>query len=562
MLRSLVNRVVLATIASLLPAVASPCYGKDLPIDSTSPAAYHTLVVIEEDLPPIPHTDPAGLYHPPMAVADTPWLPPPPERLAGPITPEEYKARRTAVAELMKDGVLLVIGAPAPPADYLEFNQSSDFRYLTGIMEPDAALLMVKSGGELYELLLVQPRDPSRELWEGPRLGPDGATALTGVKARSNDALPAVVDSLLSIHRRLYTVTEIRDRRYGTGLLSPEQQILLNILRRHPEAEHTSVRQHVRRLRATKSETEIDLLRRAVYITVLAHRNVLRLVEPGMSEFEVQAVIEAVFRRHGAESTGFESIVGSGPNSTTLHYNVNDRFMVCGDMLLMDVGASYRGYTADITRTIPVNGRFSEEQRGVYEVVLQAQKAAEQLIDAGARWGTLHEAASSAIAQGLADLGLIDDPEATYDCGPDGQRCPQSRLFFMHGLGHGIGLDVHDPVLTGDDVLEYGSVFTIEPGIYVRADALDYIPDTPYNRRMRQRLLPVVSRFQDIGVRIEDNYLITRDGWERLSDGAPREVSEIESMLATPRTDKLIRVPEVLQWYHQTRAKAGSDSFR
>ena len=237
-----------------------------------------------------------------------------------------------------------------------------------------------------------------------------------------------------------------------------------------------------------KSPAELDLIRRAAYVTSLAHRAVFRTIEPGMNEFEAHGLIEYYFRRHGADRPSFATIVGSGPNSTTLHYNAADRFMNAGEVVVMDIGASYRGYAADITRTVPVSGRFSAEQRAIYGIVLAAQKAAEALVRPGATWQQLNQAADSVLAHGLAELGLIDAPDATYQCGQG--RCQQLRLFYMHGLGHGIGLEVHDPELSYFGPMREGSAFTIEPGIYVRADALDFLSPTPANRAMIDRLSP------------------------------------------------------------------------
>jgi Xaa-Pro aminopeptidase len=286
---------------------------------------------------------------------------------------------------------------------------------------------------------------------------------------------------------------------------------------------------------------------------VLAHRAAMRSVEPGMNEFEIQALIEYYFRRNGAERPAYSSIVGSGPNSTTLHYRAADRFMQDNEVLLIDVGASYRGYAADITRTMPVNGRFSTEQRAIYEIVLRAQKAAEGLVRPGATWEELNRAVDSEIAAGLAALGLIDSANATYRC--DSQRfgnvCPQYRLYYMHGLGHGIGLDVHDPEISYTAGFQPGSVFTIEPGVYVRADALDFLPDTPENRQMADRLRPVVQCYRNIGIRIEDDYIVTGSGVERVSAGLPREIAEIEALMAQPRLDPERR-PEIVEWYRAT----------
>ncbi|CAN5618234.1 aminopeptidase P N-terminal domain-containing protein [soil metagenome] len=471
-----------------------------------------------------------------------------------PIEPQEYAARRAALAAGLEDGVLLVMGAQENEQDYLPFAQVANFRYLTGITEPGAALVMTKRGGAVSEDLFVLPRNPEREVWEGARLGPEQARALTGVRSHAVTALPAVLDSLLRTGERLYTPVALASGTALLATLSPEQQVVERLRARHSNLTALSVGPQIQALRANKSPAELDLIRRAIHISVLAHRAAMRTVEPGMNEFEILALLEYYFRRYGAERPAYSSIVGSGPNSTTLHYREADRFMQANEVLLIDAAASYRGYAADITRTMPVNGRFTPGQRAIYEIVLRAQKAAEELIRPGAGWGELNAAADREIAAGLANLGLIDSPTATYACESPrfSNACPQYRLYYMHGLGHGIGLDVHDPdVSYTDRGFQPGSAFTIEPGIYVRADALDFLLDVPANRDMIERLRPVVERYRNIGVRIEDDYIVLPSGVERLSAGVPREIEEIEALMRQPRLDPE-RQPELVEWYRVT----------
>jgi Xaa-Pro aminopeptidase len=473
----------------------------------------------------------------------SPTLPPP-----TPITAEEFRARRAALAEGMQDGVLVVFGAREPEADYLPYAQNVAFRYLTGILEPGAALIVHKEGGQVRERLFVLPRNPAREIWEGVRLGADGAAARTGIPAFTTAALEPALDSLAARAPRLYTL--VRPAAPGGILahLTADQQAIARLLATRPALEVVSLQEPLRRLRAVKSPAELDRIRRAVYITVAAHRAAQQTVEPGMNEFEIHALIEYFFRRNGAERPAFSSIVGSGPNSTTLHYRAADRFMQPGELVLMDVGASYDGYAADVTRTVPVSGQFSPEQRAVYEIVLTAQKRAEERTRVGATWRELSDVASRTIADGLARLGLIDAPDATFDCA-GGRQCPQHSLFFMHGLGHGIGLEVHDPDISSYGGFAVGSAFTIEPGIYVRSDVLDHLPNTPGNRAMANRLRTAVQRYQDIGVRIEDAYILTEGGLDRISAGAPREIADIEALMRSRSLAVPDRQPEVVEWY-------------
>jgi Xaa-Pro aminopeptidase len=328
----------------------------------------------------------AGIGQP--AAAQDPWVPPAAPAPVGAIQPAEHAARRAALAQTLEDGVFLAVGEPEPTADYLPFVQNSDFLYLTGVTEPAAALVMVKRGTDVREWLFVLPRNPSREIWEGYRLGAEGALRLTGIPSRPNTELAAVLDSLLAGGGPLYTITAASQPRLGAPLGYPTQ--VLNLLvARHPGVRVVPVTRQLSSLRGRKSTAELDLLRRAVWITNIAHTEILRTIEPGLHEFEIQALLEYTFRRYGADRPSFASIVGSGPNSTTLHYNENDRLMRAGDVVVIDIGASYRGYAADVTRTLPVGGRFSPEQRSIYEVVLAAQKAAEELARPGATMGQL-----------------------------------------------------------------------------------------------------------------------------------------------------------------------------
>jgi Xaa-Pro aminopeptidase len=481
---------------------------------------------------------------------------------ATPIPAEEFGARRAALLQGLPDGVVLVLGAPAPPLDYLPWEQDPDFRYLTGIMEPAAAYVAVLQAGRAEELLFVLPRDPSREVWEGARLGSDGAADRTGLPTRMATEFTAVLDSLAAVHGVLHTPT-VPPLATGMGTnLTYAQQLLADLRDAHPTLEIRSVQGRIRQLRAVKSAAELDRIRRAVRISTLAHVEAMRAVQPDMNEFEIRALLEYTFLRNGAERPAYSSIVGSGPNSTTLHYRAADRFMNAGELLLIDAAASYGGYASDVTRTMPVAGRYSPEQRAIYEVVLAAQKAAEARIRLGATWAELTQAANAELQQGLARVGLIDGPDATYECSggeaPDAPTpvCPQYRLFYMHGLGHGVGLAVHDPDISQmEGGFRPGSAVTIEPGIYVRRDVFDYLPDTPGNRAMIGRLRPVMERFADIGVRIEDVYIFDERGVERVSAGVPRELAEIEALMQETSFAGPSRQPGVIEWYRGNRGR-------
>jgi len=463
--------------------------------------------------------------------------------LGAQIPQSEYQARRAALtAALPGDGVLLLLGAPEPAQNYLNFWQSENFRYLTGFLEPNAALVIVRRNGAAQSMLFVPPKDPAQEVWTGERLGLAGARASLGLDGRDASTLRAVLDSLLAGGGALYAVGDFT-RGGGADVpgeatpRSVDDQFLDAVKARHRDVKVSDVRDQVMRQRGAKSPAELALIRQAATISAAAHRETLRAIKPGMAEFEIQALAEYTFRRNGADGPSYGSIVGSGPNSTTLHYNRDDRFMRDGEMLTMDMAAYYGGYSADITRSVPVNGRFSPAQRDVYAVVLAAQAAAERQIRPRVPFKVLDDSAVAVLKRGLAQLGLIESADATYRCGTPTRaaQCPQYRLYYMHGLGHPIGLDVHDVDAYTGGTLAEGSVFTIEPGLYVRANTMDIIPDVPENSALRARIAAAVARYANIGIRVEDDYVVTAGGFDRITSGVPREIDEIEREMA--RTD-------------------------
>jgi Xaa-Pro aminopeptidase len=452
---------------------------------------------------------------------------------------QEYAARRLALETKIPDGVFVALGAREPAQDYVSFYQSPSFYYLTGFKEPDAALIMIKKAGQVVSsTMFVRPRQPSREVWTGTRLGTDGITALTGIKGRPAGELAAVLDSLARTDMPMMFVGEFgpheSDEDGLTASRSADEQIVDFLQKHHPNLKVTPVNSAVEQLRGTKSPAELDLIRRAVDITVRAQKEAIAALRDGLNEFEIQALIEYTFRRNGADRPSFATIVGSGPNSTTLHYSADDRFIGANDMVVMDIGASYKGYAADVTRTVPASGHFSPSQRDIYKVVRDAQAAAERQATLGTQARLMSDSATAVLASGLAHLKLIDAPDATYDCsgGPAPRQCPQYRMYYMHALGHGIGLEVHDPEQYYYAArIARGSAFTIEPGVYVREHVLDEMPDTPRNRQIAARLRPMVGFYKNIGVRIEDDYVATEKGVEWISR-APREITELELLMA------------------------------
>ena len=454
------------------------------------------------------------------------------------FTAREYAQRREALTARFGDGIVLVLGEREPAQDYIEFNQNPEMLYLTGIREPEAALVLVKRGERLTQILLVQPRDPAAETWTGTRLGTEGAARLTGMEARQRASLSALLDSLAAERLPLRVLGTLSGAGDGAdAVLTPADQFVAALRRTYPRVEISVGNAELQQLRGRKSPAELALIRRAAEITVEAQKEAIQAVRADRNEYEIEAIIESVFRRNGSERPSFATIVGSGPNSTTLHYWEDNRQIQAGDVVVMDIGASYRGYAADVTRTVPANGRYSPEQREVYQIVRDAQAAAERQAKPGVAAHLMSDSANVVIAAGLARLGLIESPSATFDYQQDGitQQVPQYALYYMHGLGHGIGLEVHDPdqYYYRPGLIAEGSAFTIEPGIYVRENLLETLPDTPRNRALAAKIRPAVQRYRNIGVRIEDDYIVTDTGVEWISR-APREIAEIEALMRRP----------------------------
>jgi Xaa-Pro aminopeptidase len=462
------------------------------------------------------------------------------------ITADEYAERRATLASRVPDGVFIIRGAESPAMDYLSFFQSAGMLYLTGYREPDAALVLNKRGSTTSWTLYVQAKNPAQEVWSGRRYGPDSATKATGIPARPSREFEPTVDSLLRLNPRLSFHADLAE---GGDTLNNDDRFLENLRRKHNGLQVADATSIVMQMREKKSAAEMDLIQRAAAISMEAHAEAARALEPGMNEFEIQALLEYTFRRYGGDRPAYASIVGSGPNSTILHYNRDDRYMKAGDLLLIDAAASFGGYAADITRTFPVSGTFTPEQREVYQIVRNAQAAAERAAKPGVSWRDVSIAASTVIAEGLARLGLIESPGATYQCGARSapRQCSQASLYYMHGLGHGIGLAVHDPDQKDRDVIDVGSAYSIEPGIYVRAELLDIIPKEG-NEAFLARIAPAVRKYASTGVRIEDNYIVTEGGVKWISCVA-READEVEALMREPVKGPQVRDVERTAWY-------------
>lgn len=457
------------------------------------------------------------------------------------IPASEYAARRDSLAAHMGPGVLLAFGAPDFVGHHFEMRQLPAFDYLTGFREPDAVLVLVSGDDGPRGTLFTLTPSVRTQLYDGFREDPAAVEARTGLGVRPLEELTAHVDSLARTAQPFFELRDFETADYAArDSLTRGGAFVAALRERHPRLRVGDAHAWVSGLRARKSEAEVALLRRAIEITDEAHRDALRAIRPGAWEYQIEAVIEHGFRARGADGPAYSSIVGSGPNSTILHYVRNDRRMEAGDLVVMDVGAAVDGYAADVTRTAPVSGTFTPEQRAIYDIVLEAQKAAERLVAPGASAAASLQASVDVRLAGLERLGLIQSADATFDppwpvdCVRQQSQCLQGMLFMIHGISHGIGLEVHDPTQFYAPPGSYGvgDVFTIEPGLYISTRVLDLLPDTPKNRAFVAAVRDAVARHDDVGVRIEDDYLVTPDGYERLSTGSPREAEEVEAAMA------------------------------
>jgi Xaa-Pro aminopeptidase len=430
---------------------------------------------------------------------------------------DEFARRRRQLMKLMgRDSIAVLPAAPVRlrnnDVEYA-YRQDSDFHYLTGFAEPESVAVLVPGRDKAEYILFVRERDPLRETWDGRRAGPAGARRDYG----AGDAFPiADMDEILP------GLLENRERVYYTMGVYPEfdQRVVgwVNGLRtqarngRHPPAEFVALDHVLHDMRLFKSRAELDLMRTSAHIAARAHQRAMRFCRPGATEYQVMAELVHEFRSHNAD-TSYHPIVGGGANSCILHYRENDQPLKSGDLLLVDAGCEYQCYASDITRTFPVNGRFTPEQRAVYEVVLEANRAAIARVRPGNHWNEPHEAAVRVITQGLVKLGLLKGRV------PALIKSGAYRRYFMHRTGHWLGLDVHDvgDYKIGDEwrVMEPGMVMTVEPGIYIPASSRG-----------------VPKRFHNIGIRIEDDVVVTKRGAEVLTARAPKDADQIEALMA------------------------------
>jgi Xaa-Pro aminopeptidase len=455
----------------------------------------------------------------------------------------EYAARRDSLAARVGNGVVLAFGGRTPVTDFGAFHQLPAFQYLTGYGEPDAAFVLVARNGRASGTLFTIPVDPRRAFYYGFR--PDSASIARehGLASRPFDALAKTVDSLVRAGVPLLTLDDFEAEDFaGQDSLTRGRAFVANLKRRNPTLVVRDAHAMLNTLRARKSAAELALIRRAAEVSSAGHVAAMRLAG-ARREADYQAAIEAEFLRQGATGPSYGSIVGAGINGTTLHYMKNRAEAKPGDVVVIDAGALYEGYAGDVTRTIPVNGRFTPAQRDLYALVREAQAAAERNAGPGKSSVAAQDSSFEVRAHGLARLGLIESADATFDppwranCTRQRNQCRQAMLWMIHGISHGIGLAVHDPAqfYEGDRTYQPGDAFTIEPGIYISTRSLAALPDTPRNRAFIAKVKAAVAKYEATGVRIEDDYIVTPTGLERIST-APREIAEIEALMAGKAT--------------------------
>ena len=457
------------------------------------------------------------------------------------VPSREYASRRDSLAARLGDGVVVAMGGKTPVTDFGPFYQLPAFHYLTNFHEPDAAMVMVAKGGKATTTLFLTPIDPRTAFYYGRR--PDSASVerTLGMKARSFAALTQVVDSLASANPGMtfYTLADFAAADFARqDSLTRGRSFMKSLAARHSGLTVKNGHDIVDELRARKSPAEMALLRKAAEITAEGHRAAMTAPEPA-HEFELQAAVEHTFMKLGGARPSYGSIVGAGQNGTQLHYMKDRGAAKRGDVVVIDAGTEYEGYAADVTRTIPVSGTFTPEQRALYGLVYDALLAAERNSKAGMSAKAAVDSSIAIRAKGLVALGLAESEDATFDppwkvdCNVAATACRQTYFWMIHGISHGIGLEVHDPAqfYYGDKTFKVGDAFTIEPGIYVSQAMLDALPDTPRNRAFRAKVKDVVPRYENTGVRIEDSYLLTDKGLERISAGAPRQIDEVEALM-------------------------------
>lgn len=424
-----------------------------------------------------------------------------------------FESRRNAFMKKMDNGIAILKAANKPLRGRYKYRQDSSFYYFTGFEEPDAICLLTPEHDEHNFVMFVNPKDRKKETWTGRRTGVEGVVEKFHADAAFEiDEFDEEISDYLKEVDRIY---------YSMGTDEKFDKKVLTLFKKYSAQRANNgkgpnilvdLRELIGEMRIKKDEKEIELIRKAADISADAHIEVIKKINPEMFEYEVEALIDSEFRKGDAYMPAYPTIVGSGENGTILHYQKNECQIKDGDLVLIDAGGEYKYYCADITRTIPANGKFDEVQKTIYQLVLDAQLAAIEMIEPGIRLNEPHKKAIEVITSGLVEFGLLEgDVEEIIDE-------KEYQKFYMHGTSHLLGMEAHDVgkyKIDGESrFLEPGMVFTMEPGIYIASDLED-----------------VDEKYLGIGIRIEDNVLVTEDGCEVLTAKVPKAIEEIESVM-------------------------------
>ncbi len=472
---------------------------------------------------------------------------------------DELAARRKHVAEALGPKAVLVMfsGEPrvyANDVDY-QFRQENNLYYLTNLGQERATLVLLPGNLAIPEVLFLSRRNPGRETWTGHMYSPQEAAQLSGIKDIWEASEFAPFMSALRRHESYRPKPENVLLSTGGGVgngdgfgyllaAAEKNEAALYLLSFPSDVESKEYRQEQKfaadwtknpggfaiqnawpiftQMRLRKSPMELELMQHAIDISIEAHQRAQAFASQAKWEYEVDAQVAYTFKLRNADNWGYPDIVGCGPNATTLHYEEAQGPVKSGQLILMDVGAEYDHYSADVTRTFPVSGKFSKAQAAVYQIVYDAQEAAAKAAKPGATLSDAHRASLEVIKDGLLKLGLITD-----------RNSEQYRIWFMHGNGHWLGMNVHD--VGGGARFEPGMTFTNEPGIYVRMDALDDLPKTPENEKFIAAIKPAFEKYKGIGIRIEDDMVITPEGVRWMTAALPRSIVDIEAFIAKAR---------------------------
>ena len=473
---------------------------------------------------------------------------------------DELAARRKHVADTIGPKAVLIMFSAEPrvytnDVDY-QYRQENNLYYLTSLGQQRATLVLMPGNPQMPEILFLPRRNPAAETWTGHMYSPPEAAQRSGIKEiwEAREFAPFV--SALARHEAYRPQPEniLMSSATGTGSANGFESLFAAAREKEaglyllsfpfpPEGESREYRQEQKfasgwaresgfaiqsaspifaQMRLRKSPMELDLMQHAIDISIEAHQRAQAFASQARWEYEVDAQVAYTFKLRNADNWGYPDIVGCGPNATTLHYEESQGPVKPGQLMLMDVGAEYEHYSADVTRTFPVNGKFSKEQAEIYQIVYDAQEAAAKASKPGATLSDAHRASAEVIKAGLFKLGLITDPKSE-----------QYRIWFMHGNGHWLGMNVHD--VGGGARFESGMTFTNEPGIYVRVDALDNLPRTPENEKFIAAIKPAFEKYKGIGVRIEDDMVITHEGVKWMTAALPRSIADIEAFIARAR---------------------------